>query len=57
LEEIYDLIAAANYMIVNNLVELGCAKVGSLMKSKTIPELRSMFHIVNDFTPEEERSI
>ena len=40
LEELYDLIAAANYLDVPALVELGCAKVGCLMKNKTIPELR-----------------
>ena len=57
LEEIYDLVAAANYLDVPALVELGCAKVGCLMKNKTIPELRMMFNITNDFTPEEERTI
>jgi S-phase kinase-associated protein 1 len=57
LEEVYDIIAAANYLDVPNLVELGCAKVGSLMKNKTIPELRQMFKITNDFTPEEEKTI
>jgi len=56
-EEIYEIIAAANYMDVSNLVELGCAKIGSLMKNKSIPELRKMFNIVNDFTPEEEKTI
>ncbi len=40
IETIYDIIAAANYLDIPNLVELGCAKVGSLMKNKTIPELR-----------------
>ena len=40
LEDIYDLIAAANYMDIKNLVELGCAKVGSMMKNLSIPELR-----------------
>ena len=57
LEDIYDIVAAANYLDVPNLVELGCAKVGSLMKNKTIPDLRKMFNIVNDFTPEEEKTI
>lgn len=57
LEDVYDLIAAANYLDVPALVELGCAKVGSLMKNKTIPELRQMFKITNDFTPEEEKTI
>eukprot|EP00349_Pseudokeronopsis_sp_Brazil_P001116 CAMPEP_0202963124 /NCGR_PEP_ID=MMETSP1396-20130829/7122_1 /ASSEMBLY_ACC=CAM_ASM_000872 /TAXON_ID= /ORGANISM="Pseudokeronopsis sp., Strain Brazil" /LENGTH=93 /DNA_ID=CAMNT_0049684091 /DNA_START=272 /DNA_END=550 /DNA_ORIENTATION=+ len=57
LEETYDLISAANYLDIKNLVELGCAKVGAMMKGKGIKELRKMFGIVNDFTPEEERTI
>lgn len=57
LDDIYDLIACANYLDIKNLVELGCAKVGSLMKNLTITQLREMFHITNDFTPEEERTI
>ncbi len=31
IENIYDLIAAANYMDVPSLIELGCAKIGSMM--------------------------
>ena len=57
LEDIYDLIAAANYLDVPSLVELGCAKVGSLMQNKNIQELRQMFNIQNDYTPEEESAI
>ncbi|TNV76301.1 hypothetical protein FGO68_gene15301 [Halteria grandinella] len=57
LEDLMDLIACANYLDVPSLVELGCAKVGCLMKHKSIPELRGMFGIVNDFAPEEELAI
>ena len=57
LEDIYDLIAAANYLDVPSLVELGCAKVGSMMQNKDITELRVMFNISNDFAPDEERAI
>ena len=56
-DEIFELIAAANYLDVSNLIELGCAKIGASMKDKSIPEIRKQFNIVNDFTPEEERSI
>ncbi len=44
-------------MNISDLIELGCAKVGSLMKGKRIDELRKLFEITNDFTPEEEKSI
>ena len=51
---IYDLLLAANFMDIKPLVELCCAKIGSLMKNKSIQEVRKLFNIVNDFTPEEE---
>ena len=57
LEDLYDLIAAANYLDIPALVELGCAKVGSIMQNKSISELRQLFNITNDFTPEEEKAI
>ena len=40
LDDVYDLLAAANYLDVPSLVELGCAKVGAMMKNKSITELR-----------------
>ena len=51
---IYDLLLAANFMDIKPLVELCCAKIGSQIKNKSIPEVRKLFNIVNDFTPEEE---
>lgn len=40
LEEVYDLISIANFLNIPELVELGCAKVGAMMKGKRITELR-----------------
>ena len=53
----FELILAANYLNINPLLELSCAKVASLIKNKTIPEIRKFFSIENDFTPEEEAQI
>ena len=41
-------------MDIKPLLELSCAKLGSIIRSLTIPEFRKRFDIVNDFTPEEE---
>jgi hypothetical protein len=34
LQKLYDLIMAANYMSINSLLHLGCAKVASLIKDQ-----------------------
>uniref|UniRef100_A0A7S3MZK2 SKP1-like protein n=1 Tax=Strombidium inclinatum TaxID=197538 RepID=A0A7S3MZK2_9SPIT len=56
-EVLFELIMAANFMDIKSLLELACAKVASLIKGKTIPEIRRFFNIENDFTPEEEAQI
>ena len=56
-EVLFELIMAANFMDIKSLLELTCAKVASLIKGKTIPEIRKYFNIENDFTPEEEAQI
>ena len=45
---------AANYMDIKPLLDLTCAGVASMVKGKTPEEIRKVFNIVNDFTPEEE---
>ena len=49
-----DILLAANFLDLKPLLELCCAKIGTYLKGKTIPEVREMYGIVNDFTPEEE---
>ena len=56
-EVLFELILAANFMDIKSLLELSTAKVASLIKGKTIPEIRKFFNIENDFTPDEEAQI
>ena len=56
-EELFELILASNYLDIKPLLELTCAKVATMIKNKTIPEIRKFFSIENDFTPEEEAQI
>ena len=56
-ELLFELILAANYMDIKSLLDLTCAKVASMMKNKTPEEIRKLFNITNDFTPEEERQV
>ncbi len=56
-EVIFELILAANYMDIKSLLDLSCAKAASLIKGKTPEEIRHIFNIENDFTPEEEAQV
>ena len=53
LDNVFDLINAANYMDISSLLDLSCAKIASLMKGKTVQEIRTMFNIECDLTDEE----
>ena len=53
LDGIFDLINAANYMDINSLLDLACAKIASLMKGKSAQEIRAMFNIECDLTEDE----
>lgn len=51
------LIMASNYMNLKPALDLTCAKVASMIKGKTPEQIREIFGIENDFTPEEEEKI
>lgn len=42
---LFSLINAANYMDIQPLLNLGCAKVASLIKNKTPEEIRNIFNL------------
>jgi S-phase kinase-associated protein 1 len=56
-EILFELILAANYLDVKPILDLACAKVASMIKGKTAEEIRKIFNLVNDFTPEEEAQV
>ena len=55
--DLFNLILSADYLDISSLLDLGCAKIASMIKNKTPEEIRKTFNIKNDFTPEEEESI
>ena len=58
IDELRELIMAANYLDNKPLLELACAKfAAAYIKGKTVEEIRKGVGIVNDFTPEEEELI
>lgn len=48
---------AANYLKISSLLDLICHATVDLIKGKSPEEVRFMFHIKNDYTPEEEAEI
>ncbi|XP_022898756.1 SKP1-like protein 1A isoform X3 [Olea europaea var. sylvestris] len=54
---LFDLILAANYLNIKSLLDLTCQTVADMIKGKTPEEIRKIFNIKDDFTPEEEEEI
>lgn len=53
---LFDLILAANYLKVKDLLDLTCQTVADMIKGKTPEEIRKTYNTKN-FTPEEEEEI
>lgn len=49
-----DLIQAANYLNIKNLLDLTSQTVANMIKGRSPELIRKHFSIENDFTPEEE---
>ncbi|GLT91973.1 hypothetical protein SLE2022_098330 [Rubroshorea leprosula] len=54
---LFDLILAANYLNIKDLLDLTCETVADMIKGRTPEEIRKTFSIKNDFTPEEEEEV
>jgi S-phase kinase-associated protein 1 len=48
---------AANYLDIKPLLDLTCKTVANMIKLKTPDELRKLFNIKSDFTPEQEEQL
>ena len=54
---LFDLVTAANFMDIKPLLDLTCLAVSVTIKGKSASELRKIFNITNEFSPEEEAQV
>ncbi|OVA07439.1 SKP1 component [Macleaya cordata] len=54
---LFHIILAANYLNIKNLMVLTCQAVADIIKDKSVEDVRKIFNIDNDFTPEEEAAL
>lgn len=54
---LYDLVMAANYLDITALYDVTCHTVAQTLTGRTPEDIRKLFGILNDFTPEEEKVI
>ncbi|KAK1278881.1 SKP1-like protein 1A [Acorus gramineus] len=55
--ELFEVIMATNYMVVQGLMNLTCRSVADMVKDLSVEEVRVFFNVENDFTEEEEAEI
>ena len=53
----FEILLAANYMDIKPLLELASAKVATIIKFKTLEDIKKAFNIKKEFTKEEEEKI
>lgn len=56
-DTLFELVLAGNYLDLKPLLDVACDAVVKLIDGKTPAEIRKIFNIVNDFTPEEEEEV
>ncbi|KAL7462481.1 hypothetical protein ACHAXS_002861 [Conticribra weissflogii] len=54
---LFELVTAANFMDIKPLLDLTCLAVSVYIKGKSAEEIRRIFNISNDFSPEEEAQV
>jgi S-phase kinase-associated protein 1 len=54
---LFELMVAANYLHIQSLLDLACLTVAKMITGKSPDEIREIFKIKNDFTPEQEEEI
>jgi len=56
-EQVYETLQACNYLDLKPLLEICCKTVCNWMKGKSVEEVRTLFGIETDYTPEEDEAL
>ncbi|KAJ2003040.1 hypothetical protein H4R26_003287 [Coemansia thaxteri] len=56
-EKMLKLIAAADYLNIEPLVDLGCLVVSNIIRSLSVEEIRERYNVVDDFTDAQREQI
>lgn len=54
---LFEIILAANYLNIEDLLDLGTSAVADKMRGRKPEEIREIFEIENDYTPEQEAEV
>merc|ERR1712146_242733 len=54
---LFNMILAANYLDIKPLLDLTCKTVANMIKGKTPDQIKALFGVTRDFTPEEEEQV
>ncbi|XP_015057389.1 SKP1-like protein 11 [Solanum pennellii] len=56
-EQLFEMIFAANYLHISDLMDLLCMTIADRVKHKSVIAIRQIFGVTNDYTPEEEEKL
>ncbi|TMW93604.1 hypothetical protein EJD97_011402 [Solanum chilense] len=56
-ERLFEMIFAANYLHISDLMDLLCMTIADRVKHKSVIAIRQIFGVTNDYTPEEEEKL
>ncbi len=54
-DTLQDIIIAARFLNIEDLTNLACAKLGTIIKGMTVQQFREKFKLVNDLTEEQQK--
>jgi S-phase kinase-associated protein 1 len=51
---LFAILNASHTLGIDNLTQMGCKTVANMISGKTVKQIRTLFSLKNNFTPEDE---